>query len=140
MQDYNARTPHKGAFWEDRYHTALIDVKNCFFQYPVYTVLNIVGAGAVIHPVDSGVVNHPVDWLYCGYQEIFYSKQRYSILDPETLFSRFKVSSHQRLKEETEVLIKRELGHADLDAESKWNECVAKSSKLFILNIQKTLG
>lgn len=130
-QEYNTRKQRKGAFWEDRYRATLIDKENYFIQCMVYIDLNMVRAG---------VVSHPADWPYCGYREIMNPKQRYSIIDLETLFTLFRVGSHRRLREEYEMFLNHDLCRTGLAAEPKWSESVAVGSKSFILNIQETLG
>ena len=49
-QEYNIRKNRKGAFWEARYHAAVVE-KNCYLrQCMTYIDMNMVRAGVVEHP------------------------------------------------------------------------------------------
>jgi hypothetical protein len=67
-QEYNKRKKRKGAFWEDRYRTTVVESGSHLAQCMVYIDLNMVRAG---------VVTHPSGWPYAGYNEIMIAIDRY---------------------------------------------------------------
>ena len=75
-QQYNHRKKRKGAFWEDRYHATAVDTGEHLFRCLVYIDMNMVRAGAA---------KHPHDWATGGYQEIQSPRERYSIIDHNSL-------------------------------------------------------
>ena len=75
-QEFNKRKSRKGAYWEDRYHATAIETDKHLFQCLVYIDLNMVRAK---------VVGHPSEWRFCGYNEILAPRQRYPLIDKETL-------------------------------------------------------
>ena len=75
-QEYNLRKNRKGAFWEDRYHATAVQADSHLVQCMVYIDLNMVRAG---------VVPHPSEWPFCGYHEILNTRQRYTLIDHESL-------------------------------------------------------
>ena len=75
-QEFNQRKKRKGAFWEDRYHATAIAADGHFARCLTYIDLNMVRAG---------VVKHPADWSESGYAELMQARQRYNLLDLQTL-------------------------------------------------------
>ena len=69
-QEYNQRKGRHGAFWEDRYHAAAIEINEHLQRCLVYTDLNMVRAR---------VVTHPGNWAHSGYREIQKPPKRYGI-------------------------------------------------------------
>lgn len=130
-QEYNARKARKGAFWEDRYHATIIGSDDYLIQCMVYIDLNMVRAG---------VVDHPMEWEYTGYNEIKKPKQRYSIIDHEMLRSFFRVKSNERLRDEYNMLIERELNKDSLNHNPDWSQGIAIGDEAFITRIQRKLG
>ena len=75
-QSYNKRKNRKGSFWEDRYHATAVQHDQHLVQCMLYIDLNMVRAG---------VVDHPKEWPANGYNEIMQPKDRYSIIDYQSL-------------------------------------------------------
>lgn len=75
-QQYNYRKKRKGAFWEDRYHATAVDSGEHLFRCLVYIDMNMVRAG---------VAKHPHDWTTGGYHEIQNPRDRYSIINHNSL-------------------------------------------------------
>ena len=88
-QEYNLRKNRKGAFWEDRYHATAVQADSHLVQCMVYIDLNMVRAG---------VVPHPSEWPFCGYHEILNIRQRYTLIDHESLTDLFNISSIEELR------------------------------------------
>ncbi len=130
-QEHNIRKSRKGAFWEDRYHAVIIDSENYLVRCMLYIDLNMVRAG---------VVSHPKEWKFCGYKEIMNPKERYSIIDHETLMSFFRVKSNIRLQEEYSIFLNMELERESFNQEPDWSNSVAVGSESFITEIKAKLG
>ncbi|MCJ7642491.1 MAG: transposase, partial [Desulfobacterales bacterium] len=83
-QEYNQSKNRKGAFWEDRYHATAVETDSHLSKCMAYVDLNMVRAG---------VVSHPSEWPFCGYHEIQSPRQRYSLIDYESLIDLFDIQS-----------------------------------------------
>ena len=83
-QEFNQRKNRKGAFWEDRYHATAVEGDSHLIQCMIYIDLNMVRAG---------VVTHPSGWAFGGYNEIQNPRQRYSLMDHETLMELVGIKS-----------------------------------------------
>ncbi len=75
-QYYNKRKSREGAFWRDRYHTTLIQKGGHLSRCLFYIDMNMVRAGAVMHPED---------WRHGGYQELSGKRQRYRVINQKRL-------------------------------------------------------
>src|SRR5512134_3358353 len=75
-QAYNRRKRRHGAYWEDRFHSTMIEPGGHLERCMVYIGLNM---------VRCGVVRHPREWPWCGYQELMGMRQRFRILDFQRL-------------------------------------------------------
>jgi REP element-mobilizing transposase RayT len=84
-QEYNQRKGRKGAFGEDRYHATVVEADSHLAQCMVYIDLNMVRAGAVVHPSE---------WPFCGYNEIQNPRLRYSLIDHGSLIDLFKYGEY----------------------------------------------
>lgn len=128
-QEYNQRKNRKGAFWEDRYHTTVIDSDNHLNQCMTYIDMNMVRAG---------VVSHPKEWIYCGYYEILTDRKRYTILDTRTLLdllsqkNLFDLVEHRRLSVENAILKNQYLVR-----DNKWTEGVAVGRQPFLERVKE---
>ena len=71
-QDYNRRKGRSGAFWQDRFHSTLVDSGQYLFECIKYIELNM---------VRCGVVKHPSQWPWCGYAELMGHRERFRLLD-----------------------------------------------------------
>lgn len=130
-QEFNIRKKRKGAFWEDRYHATVIGSDNYLIQCMLYIDLNMVRAG---------VVDHPKSWEFSGYHEIVQPKERYTIIDHEMLRAFFRVKTNQRLEEEYNTFIDRELNKGYLVHQPDWSQGVAVGEETFVIEIQNKLG
>jgi len=130
-QEYNIRKRRKGAFWEDRYQATAIESETYLIQCMVYIDLNMVRAG---------VVNHPEDWEFAGYNEIMNPKERYAIIDHETLRGFFQVKNNRRLQEDYSGFVQREINKEVIKQDPDWSQSIAVGSEDFVVGIQSKLG
>ena len=75
-QSYNRLKQRSGAFWEDRYHSTMVDTGSYLFECLKYIELNI---------VRCGVVKHPSQWQWSGYSELMGLRKRWRLLDVQRL-------------------------------------------------------
>jgi len=73
---YNLRKRHRGGSWSDRYHYTLVDDGTYAWNCMKYIDLNLVRAG---------LVHHPSEWRWCGYDELTGGRQRYRLLDLDSV-------------------------------------------------------
>lgn len=89
-QEYNQRKDRKGAFWEDRYHATAVEAGFHLTQCLVYMDLNLVHTRAVAHPSA---------WPFSGYNEIQNFREKYSLIDYESLMDLLNIKSAGERKE-----------------------------------------
>ncbi len=85
-QEINQRKKRTGAFWEDRYHATAVDTNHHLISCLTYMDLNMVPAGAVVHPSQ---------WASGGYAEIQEARERYSIIDRRALMYLLGIPSNR---------------------------------------------
>jgi len=122
-QQYNHRKKRKGAFWEDRYHATAVDSGEHLFRCLVYIDMNMVRAG---------VAKHPHDWATGGYQEIQSPRDRYSIIDHNSLSESLAFNSVPTFQKHHRQWIDEALRENDLEREAKWSQSLAVGSEAFV--------
>jgi putative transposase len=122
-QQYNHRKKRKGAFWEDRYHATAVDSGEHLFRCLVYIDMNMVRAG---------VAMHPHDWATGGYQEIQSPRDRYSIIDQNSLSQSLTFNSVPTFQKHHRQWIDEALRENDLEREAKWSQSLAVGSEAFV--------
>ncbi|MCK5784682.1 MAG: transposase, partial [Desulfobacterales bacterium] len=115
-QEYNQRKKRKGAFWEDRYHATAVQQGEHLIKCLIYIDLNM---------VRTGIVNHPSEWEFSGYNEIQNPRQRYRIIDYESMKNLFGFSDLNHMKESHQKWINEALKNDRLQRESHWTQSVA---------------
>lgn len=130
-QEYNNRKGRNGAYWEDRYHATAIGTDEHLRHCMVYINMNMVRAG---------VVDHPVKWEESGYFEIEYPKQRYSIIDYNSLLEILGVESVGQLQRVQSEWVEEALKKDILRREPKWSESIAVGDEAFIEKIRLQLN
>jgi REP element-mobilizing transposase RayT len=130
-QEYNQRKGRKGAFWEDRYHATAVEKDSHLIRCLVYVDLNMVRAG---------VVNHPSEWPFCGYNEIHNPRQRYSIIDHESLMELFETSSMEEFKKTYVGYVEEALQKPGRERDARWTESIAVGSEAFVRDTKERLG
>jgi len=129
-QEYNQRKGRKGAYWEDRYHATAIDGGEHLLRCLVYIDMNMVRAGAVVHPSK---------WADGGYNEIQSPQERYRLIDRQRLVELSGLANDEELKRVhkewvDDAMLRGSERHAD------WSEAVAVGSSEFVEEIKSRLG
>ncbi len=128
-QEYNQRKERKGAFWEDRYHATLIDTGSYLNQCMVYIDMNMVRAE---------VVKHPEEWFHCGFYELITKKNRYTILDIQSLLKLFSLQNFEELIKIRRFAVEEAIRKKQyLIRDEKWTENVAVGSRTFLEKAKK---
>ena len=130
-QNYNKRKNRKGAFWEDRYHATAVQHDDHLVQCMLYIDLNMVRAG---------VVDHPQEWASNGYNEIMKPKDRYSIIDHQSLKRFLSISDGEELRQTYKGWLDTALAESKNGRSGKWTESIAVGEKSFVQKIKDLLG
>jgi putative transposase len=130
-QEYNNRNGRSGAYWEDRYHATAIGNDEHLQHCILYISMNMVRAG---------MVDHPIKWRESGYYEIEYPKQRYSIIDYNSLLGLLGVESIGQLQSLQSEWVQEALKKDSLRREPKWTESIAVGDEAFIEKIRLQLN
>lgn len=130
-QHYNQRKNRKGAFWEDRYHATAVQHDQHLVQCMVYIDLNMVRAG---------VVDHPKEWAVNGYNEIMQPKDRYSIIDHQSLERFLNIDNGEELRLTYQGWVDTALAESKNEWSSKWTESIAVGEKSFVQKVKDLLG
>lgn len=123
---YNRRKCRHGAFWNERYHSTLVEGGIHLWNCMRYVDLNMVRAG---------VVHHPADWPWCGYQEIAGLRKRYNCLDADALLGLSNVTDMGMFFEWYRFEMERVLEAGNLRREPVWTEAIAVGSEDFVRRI-----
>lgn len=127
-QDYNRRKKRSGAFWSGRFHATLIQdgihLGRCLF----YIGLNM---------VRNKVVRHPSEWEWSGYHELVGTRQRYRIVDLDSLFRKLSMTNtpHEDFVNWYEETLTSKISTNDLKREGFWSESVAVGDKEWLATI-----
>ena len=130
-QQYNQRKKRRGAFWEDRYHATAVDTGGHLFQCLVYIDMNMVRAG---------VAKHPHDWATCGYHEIQNPRDRYGLIDHDSLAKLLRFQSVSELQKQHRQWIDEALHENALAREAKWSQSIAVGSESFVNRFADTVN
>lgn len=130
-QAYNKRKKRLGAFWQDRYHATAVESDRHFLTCMSYVDLNMVRAGAVLHPSQ---------WGESGYLEIQRLPQRYRIIDTDELCRLVGCATPGKLRVRLAALTERAQGRELSQREPAWTESVAVGGAAFLLRFKQGLG
>jgi len=130
-QEYNQRKKRNGAFWEDRYHATAVEAGSHLVRCMVYIDLNMVRAG---------IVTHPSEWPFSGYNEIQNPRERYSLIDHESLMKLVGVGTMEALKESYRGWVGESLAVQGRKREPIWTESIAVGSEGFVRQTKAGLG
>jgi len=130
-QEYNRRKGRKGAFWEDRYHATAVDSDSHLARCLLYIDLNMVRAG---------VVAHPGDWAESGFAELVSNRQRYQLLDLETLGAFLGLEAGDRVRRVRMDWVDKALEEGAGERNPEWTESLAVGSLDFVRQVQQGLG
>jgi hypothetical protein len=94
-----------------------------------------------LNMVRAGVVTHPSEWPFCGYNEIQNPRQRYSLIDCDSLIDLFGVESRDEFKKTYQGWVAEALDkEADREREGRWTESIAVGNEGFIRDVKEKLG
>ena len=130
-QHYNKRKNRKGSFWEDRYHATAVQHDQHLVLCMMYIDLNMVRAG---------VVDHPRDWAANGYNEIMQPKDRYSIIDHQSLKRFFNIDTEENLRQTYQGWVETALSDNKNKWSGKWTESIAVGEEPFVKKVKDLLG
>jgi len=86
-------------------------------------------------------VNHPSEWPFCGYHEVQNPRQRYSIIDHESLIDLFDTRSMDELKRAYRGWVEEALERQSYcKREARWTESIAVGSEAFVRETKEKLG
>lgn len=125
-QAYNSRKQRRGAYWEDRFHSTMIQPDGHLEECLVYIALNMVRCRAV---------PHPREWRWCGYQEFMGLRQRFRILDIDYVLALFRVTSIEDFRRHYDALIAERIAQGNLKREPKWTESIAVGSEDYVRQV-----
>jgi len=130
-QGYNQRKKRRGAFWEDRYHATVVDSGLYFEKCMTYVDLNM---------VRTGIINHPGQWAHCGYSELMSKRERYTVLDTQSLLQLFSLNNLKDLIDYRQWVVENAIKtNLYLERDKKWTESVAVGSCSFLEKIRKEM-
>ncbi|MBN2507432.1 MAG: transposase [Verrucomicrobia bacterium] len=122
-QIYNRRNHRSGAYWEDRFHSTMIEPGGHLEACMVYIALNMVRCRAV---------PHPRQWPWCGYHELMGLRQRYRIVDIERILAMLGGTTLDEVRRHYEAMIQERIAKDEMKRDSKWTEAIAVGSKEFV--------
>ena len=88
-QFYNLENKKHGSFWNDRFHSTLIQDGKHLGKCLLYIDLNM---------VRTGVVDHPSKWDTCGYNEFCNPKQRCRVVNIDKLLQVLAIPNIERFR------------------------------------------
>lgn len=128
-QEFNRNAGRKGAFWEDRYHATAVQADSHLLRCMTYIDLNMVRAGAVIHPQQ---------WDVCGYNEIQRPPSRSRIIDRQALVKLVGAGDREILRAMLEHSLNDELLRTR--REPRWTASIGVGDRDFLARLDQQLG
>jgi putative transposase len=126
-QDYNRLKQRSGAFWQDRFHSTMVDTGEYLFRCLKYIELNM---------VRCGVVRHPSEWRWCGYRELMGLRRRWRLLDMERLLTLLGTDDLEGFRKNLDVALALAIEKEELEREACWTDSVAVGSESFVREIE----
>lgn len=93
-----------------------------------------------LNMVRAGVVNHPSEWPFCGYNEIQNPRQRYSMIDHESLMNLFDAKCIDELKKIHRDFWEDALQNHGRVRDTRWVERIAVGCEAFVRDTKERLG
>jgi len=78
-----------------------------------------------LNMIRAGVVTHPSEWSFGGYNEIQNPRQRYSLIDQESLMDLLGIGSMEELKRGNREWVGEGLTRQDRGRQPRWTESIA---------------
>ena len=129
-QEYNRRKSRKGAFWEDRYHATAVAADHHLVRCLTYVDLNMVRAG---------VVSDPSEWAESGYVEMMHPRQRYRVLDHDTLLALLGMPDTMAIQSARRAWVEESLRLGALEKECCWSDGLAVGDENFVKSVKLDL-
>lgn len=128
---YNRRKRRSGAFWEGKYHATAVESGLHLWRCLRYVDMNMVRVGKV---------THPREWRWCGYDELIGQRERYRILDPDTLLQHLGDVEPSSFRETYASGIEEHIAAQTAVREAAWTEGLAVGSRLFVESVVREVG
>jgi len=122
-QYYNNQTEKDGSFWSDRFHSTMIQDGNHFGKCLFYIDLNMVRAGAVIHPSE---------WDACGYNEFHNPKQRFAIINMDRLLQALAMNDVEKFRKWHKLTLDGLIERAGLGRVDYWTKAYAVGDEKWV--------
>ena len=129
-QEYNHMKNREGTFWKDRYHSTLVKsgyhLSRCLF----YIDMNMIRCGAV---------QYPENWKHTGHHEIIGAKQRYRVINVESLMGCLGMSDYKPFRNWYIETLNAEVEGNYYSRIPLWTESIAVGDKKWIEDISADL-
>lgn len=122
-KQFNLRKEREGSMWEHPYQCTIIQDGRHLLNCLCYLDLNMVRAGKV---------KHPREWRWCGYDELMGCRQRYTLLNTDSLQVSLGIRGRQDLRECYGNAIEKRLSEGHLAREEHWTTSLAVGTQDFI--------
>jgi putative transposase len=93
-----------------------------------------------LNMVRAGVVAHPSGWPLSGYKEILNPRERYSLVDHESLMVLLGIKRIEELKENYRSWVEESLASQAQGRQPRWTESIAVGSESFVEQTKAALG
>jgi hypothetical protein len=93
-----------------------------------------------LNMVRAGVVPHPSEVPFCGYHEILNTRQRYTLIDHESLTDLFNISSIEELRKTYRGWMEDSLEKWGREHQPPWTESIAVGDEGFVGDVKGKLG
>jgi putative transposase len=127
-QSFNRRKARHGAYWEDRFHSTMVEPGGHLAECLVYIALNMVRCHAV---------GHPCEWRWCGYHELMGLRQRFRLLNVERLLALLRGAGIETFRRNYEAMIAERIAKDAMEREPKWTEVIAVGSEGYVRQVAK---
>ena len=130
-QYYNIQTGKTGAFWSDRFHSTMIQDGKHFGKCLFYIDLNMVRAGAVLHPSE---------WDSCGHNEFHAPKQRYGIINMNRLLRVLGMDDVESFRKWHKLTLTGLIERGGLERVDYWTKAYAVGDEEWVEEKLKSAG
>ncbi len=80
----------------------------------------------------AGVVEHPSKWKFSGFNEIQNPRERYGLIDHESVMDFLEIKSMVELKRSCRAWVEESLNGQDRERKPGWTESIAVRSEAFV--------
>jgi putative transposase len=126
-QRYNRLKKRSGAFWEDRFHSTMVDSGEYLFECLKYIELNM---------VRCGVVRHPSQWQWSGYSELMGLRSRWRLLDVDCLLKLLRTDDLASFRNNFNAALELAIQRGEMKRQPCWTESIAVGSESYVREIE----